>query len=105
MTCLADCLVDNSMGIREIRPIANPRKLVWLYFNVEGRSSGTLESRQFNPCQCGCGNLIANPPANKDTGPTFIPEVIPDPLPLLKPIKLSWFDKLRGRLCQWLCHR
>jgi len=58
--CKADCFLDTESGAKSvIRPIHSPTKLVWLYYPQ--LPPGTLEERQFAPCQCGCGNLVANP--------------------------------------------
>jgi hypothetical protein len=95
--CKADCFKDGTA----IRPIASPLKLVWSYFHVGHSGSCNLELRQFNPCPCGCDRLTANPPANKDHGPSFIPKP-QEPKPVM--VKLSWWDRVKQRVCQWLCH-
>lgn len=66
--CLADCFRDGKV----IRPIKDPTKLTWLYFNVYRKPKGTLEARQFTLCHCPCGNLVANPPVKKNTAPSNV---------------------------------
>lgn len=66
ITCVADCFVD-SCHAPCIRPIAQPMKLVWKYFHVAGEPAGTIESREFGPCLCGCDRLVASPAVDIDT--------------------------------------
>ena len=70
--CKADCFRDTCHG-NCIRPLKQPQRLVWQYFNVlfvsvggNMVSIGDLEPRQFTECLCGCGNLIADPPVGVD---------------------------------------
>lgn len=65
--CSADCVVDREGQHPEIRPKSAPKSLVWLYFNVKGAPPGEIEARRFQDCPCGCGNLMAEPPASIST--------------------------------------
>ena len=66
--CKADCYRD-SCHTQCIRFVDAPG-LVWPYFQVAGKNF-QLESRQFKNCECGCGRLIANPPANVRLHPSL----------------------------------
>lgn len=54
--CQADCFRDGFW----YRPIDDPKKLVWQYFEITN-SNGELEPRQFIVCPCGCGRYKSVP--------------------------------------------
>jgi len=99
ITCKADCFIDGSY----IRPIEVPNGLVWRYFAVISAPAGTLEDRQFLNCPCNCGNLIANPPWQKNKAPSLIkPITTISATPAVSIIKVSWYVKFKQAICRWI---